>query len=597
MLFKASLFLCVMSTFLFPDQVVGQDDSKTTEPPVAVGLGCGGSFTDDNGVISSPDYGENQTTFPDCFYLIKANESTDNHVLITFLNIPGYPSYNIRVYDGSSQSDTLIGPFSGKGVPPPITSTGNSLLVHYHYDDGLPPSYNFFNATYDTTASAPACGGIFSEPAGAIHSPNYPHDYIKHQVCHYFIAAPPSTGIMLNFEDWDLMYGDEVTVHDGLSDKDAVLGEYSYGTLDNVMTSTNSALYVKFEATENKTKRGFYARYTRNTCKETTYGTFDEGYFKTPSYPYPSDWRFHRNTCNYLSFATNDATIQLEFVDFDMESSRTYLLIYDGADDTAPLIGNYTGDTAPPTINSTGSYLHMYYYGEHDQTNRGFYAVYRNGPITVGGNFSVCDNSMVYGYNGFLNSHATYPSNYPTNQQCSTVIVPAFFNAAIKFLKLDLANLNQTDDCIYGDALYMYDVYGLAGRALCSNDVGKVIEGRGNITLLFKTYQHTGNHSGFHAYFTVYLERNAIEDPCGATSFFKCQTTIRCIKDELKCNGYDDCGDMSDEQNCDKGFSIPLVFGCAALFVVFVIALLSGIAVICKRRSSSTIPFKTMVNE
>ena len=42
-------------------------------------------------------------------------------------------------------------------------------------------------------------------------------------------------------------------------------------------------------------------------------------------------------------------------------------------------------------------------------------------------------------------------------------------------------------------------------------------------------------------------------------SYFQCPNTGRCLPPTYRCNGYDNCGDLSDELNCSKWY-IPLTF-------------------------------------
>eukprot|EP00116_Pleurobrachia_bachei_P018825 sb/3479087/ len=43
----------------------------------------------------------------------------------------------------------------------------------------------------------------------------------------------------------------------------------------------------------------------------------------------------------------------------------------------------------------------------------------------------------------------------------------------------------------------------------------------------------------------------AADDSCGE-GFWGCHDNLQCIPTDLKCDGYNDCDDLSDEANCDE---------------------------------------------
>jgi len=72
------------------------------------------------------------------------------------------------------------------------------------------------------------------------------------------------------------------------------------------------------------------------------------------------DGNYQNNTNSTITIAPAGATsVTLNFISFNFQSGSDYLYIYDGMDDTSPLIGQYTGTDLPNggTITSTYGYV------------------------------------------------------------------------------------------------------------------------------------------------------------------------------------------------------------------------------------------------
>ena len=94
---------------------------------------CGGSFSNESGILTSPSYPDPYPHMANCVYFI--SQPNDRYVNISFINMDidchGTPSDYIEIRDGSSEDSPLMGTFCGKNntIPPVMMSTQNYLRI------------------------------------------------------------------------------------------------------------------------------------------------------------------------------------------------------------------------------------------------------------------------------------------------------------------------------------------------------------------------------------------------------------------------------------------------------------------------------------
>ncbi|XP_031142871.1 ST14 transmembrane serine protease matriptase a isoform X2 [Sander lucioperca] len=159
-------------------------------------------------------------------------------------------------------------------------------------------------------------------------------------------------------------------------------------------------------------------------------------------------------------------------------------------------------------------------------------------------------------------SSPSFPNYYPPKTSCQwSIQVPAGKGVKVNFKKFLLAEPGWKDrrDC-------PKDYVEINGKKLCGENPDAIVTETSNSNTMSVVFFSDASYvdRGFSA---SYMAIDAT-DPC--PDKFQCRNQ-RCIKSELRCDGWNDCGDMSDELtctcsstdiSCGNGFCKPTFWKC-----------------------------------
>jgi hypothetical protein len=87
-------------------------------------------FKAESGIVSDNSRDANYENYTDCRKLIQLKDADYVNLVFTEFNIDKWYDY-VRVYDGQTIDDKLLGEFTGTSLPDPITSSGSTILIHF----------------------------------------------------------------------------------------------------------------------------------------------------------------------------------------------------------------------------------------------------------------------------------------------------------------------------------------------------------------------------------------------------------------------------------------------------------------------------------
>ncbi len=232
-------------SYSYPPAISGSDTLRSLT----------GSFDDGSGPMDNYPPG---ITFT---WLIDPQTPQDSVIRINlqFHRFRTAPGDVVKVYDGSTTEDALLGSFDGDNLPEPVTSSTNQMLVTFTTDNSSEaPGWL---CTY-TTQSPVWCTGIttLTEPVGEISDGSGTFNYKNNSICQWRIMPSGWSGIALNFSYFDTeATADYVKIYDLQSQ--TLLGEYSGATLPGTVLCPSNKMLVLFATNDALTAGGWEASY------------------------------------------------------------------------------------------------------------------------------------------------------------------------------------------------------------------------------------------------------------------------------------------------------------------------------------------------
>jgi hypothetical protein len=372
-----------------------------------------GSFTDGSG---TSNYTNNQQCYwyiaPPCATSVTLSFSSFN----TELNFDG-----VVIYDDLSGGN-IIGTFTGTTLPASITSNTGKMLIAFVSDYSTPAQG--FSASYSSIGSS-YCAGVTTintADYGTISDGSGNSNYCNNSSCSWLIQPPQATTVTLNFTAFELEAAsldgnsiyDVVEVYDGTSSSAALLGRFTGNNLPSSITSTGGSLFVRFFSDYADAYQGWEAYYT-STQNPYCNGTASTLTASSSSFNDGSASNNYANNsnCSWLIQPPSASSITLSFSAFDTELDYDGVIVFDGADDTAPIIGQYTGTTLPSSATSTGGSMYVLFLSDETLRSNGWNANY-NSTTLSNSDFELNGGVIIYP-NPFSNN-LTIEANEPIHK-------------------------------------------------------------------------------------------------------------------------------------------------------------------------------------
>uniref|UniRef100_A0A6P4EUP2 Metalloendopeptidase n=1 Tax=Drosophila rhopaloa TaxID=1041015 RepID=A0A6P4EUP2_DRORH len=222
------------------------------------------------GTIFSPNYPDSYPPNADCVWHFITTPGHRIKLIFNEFDVESHQECtydNVAVYDGESESSSVLGRFCGDKIPFPISSTYNQMYMVLKTDKNKQKSG--FTASHST-----ACGGYLRATSQVQQF--YSHarfgnmDYDDSMDCEWTIAAPDNSYVQLIFLTFDIESSENCTFDyvQVFSDIDDVYGQYGpmYGqycgnVLPQDINSMTHSLLVRFKTDASVAMKGFSASY------------------------------------------------------------------------------------------------------------------------------------------------------------------------------------------------------------------------------------------------------------------------------------------------------------------------------------------------
>jgi hypothetical protein len=231
--------------------------SETDYPYHATGnkviTGKSGSLTDGSGPVE--DYLDNTNAS----WLIDPQTIQDSisSVKLDFSRFDLAEGDSVRIYDGSTSSDPLLGAFSGNAIPPRMESSSNRMLITFTTNGSVtaPGWYAEFSTVTPTW-----CNGLtqLTEPTGTFGDGSGNFLYQSGAACLWRIAPPDAGKVILNFTSFETEEGvDRMKIFDNQTQ----IAELSGNELPDQIVANSGIMFITWTTSSTNNFQGWEAFY------------------------------------------------------------------------------------------------------------------------------------------------------------------------------------------------------------------------------------------------------------------------------------------------------------------------------------------------
>jgi hypothetical protein len=212
-----------------------------------------GSITDGSGPVNN--YINNATAY----WLIDPQTIYDSitSITLTFSSFDLMGGDTVKIYNGATTSDPLLGAYTGNTIPPVKTTTQNRMLVEFKTNSN--GNASGWYAEY-SSISPSWCQGLkqLTDPSGTFNDGSGDFYYQSQATCMWRIMPPAANKIILNFNYFDTEEGvDKVTVYDGTT----VIGEFSGNEIPDQLVANSGIMFITWYTNQSNNFQGWEAYY------------------------------------------------------------------------------------------------------------------------------------------------------------------------------------------------------------------------------------------------------------------------------------------------------------------------------------------------
>jgi len=335
-----------------------------------------GSFTDGSGPTDYPDE-------MDAFWIISPEGENSQKIMLYFneFHTEGGKDF-LTIYDGDNINAPVLGQFSGNLLPPTLTSSGNTLLVHFTSDEQV--GAEGWSAHYSTIDDAYCQPWTHkSDTTGYVYDGSWIiYDYADNSDCYWLIEPEipeydSISGISFSFTEFNTEENaDYLRIYNGATINDPMIAELSGSNLPDKIIVNNTKSLLRFSSNGQVTSTGFMGSYKcifPEYCVDTTLLAGSSGIFGDGS---GTKYYNNNSDCHWLISPTNAEYITITFNSFDIETGYDWLKIYDPSTTPPEILAFLTGDQVPEPLIFNKPELLIQFHTDHLIKKPGWEASY-----------------------------------------------------------------------------------------------------------------------------------------------------------------------------------------------------------------------------